>query len=83
MPLRFLIPGDLDYYDFTLRQKGVSGRIVNFEITVNNWLLGLFAPTLHLKYDQRARRLVWYQGLSNISDEKGRIQTVTITYKYP
>ena len=84
LPLRFLIPGKLDYYDFTLQKTGESADgIVDFEIAIENWFLRLFAPKLYVKYDKKEKHLVWYRGLSNITNEKGETQVVTITYKYP
>jgi hypothetical protein len=83
LPLRFLIPGKLDYYDFNLERTGESADgIVDYEISIQDWFLRFFAPKLYVKYDKNAKHLIWYQGLSNITDEKGDPQNVTITYNY-
>jgi len=83
LPLRFLIPGKLDYYDFNLKRTGESADgIVAFEISIQDWFLRLFAPKLYVKYDKTAKHLIWYQGLSNITNEQGDPQCVTITYAY-
>ncbi len=83
LPVRFLIPGKLDYYDFQMRQVGQSERSLDFEIEVKNWFLALFAPTLEVKYDRVNKRILRYEGLSNIKDDKGKNQNVTIEYFYP
>jgi hypothetical protein len=84
VPIRFLIPGKLDTFDFALRKTAESpDGIVDFEVTVQNWILKLFAPKLYLRYDKNTRRLMGYRGISNIMDDRGRLQNVTITYEYP
>ena len=83
LPLRFLIPGKLEYYDFDMKQVGgAQGEVVEFEIKVKNWFLKLFAPTLRVKYDRNQKRIVWYEGISNIKDDEGNNQKVTINYIY-
>lgn len=83
LPLRFLIPGKLDYYDFILNKTAETPEgLVSFEIAIQNWFLKIFAPKLIVKYDKTMKRIAWYQGLSNITNEKGENQVVTITYRY-
>lgn len=83
LPLRFLIPGKLDYYDFTLEfVKESSKDVYDFEVTIQNLFLKLFAPKLFVRYDGAAKHIIDYRGLSNVTDEKGNLQNVSITYKY-
>jgi hypothetical protein len=55
---------------------------VNIDIVIKNRLLRLVAPSLNVVYDSNSRDLLSYQGLSNIKDEQGKPQTVTIEYDY-
>lgn len=81
--LQFLIPGNLKSYDFTMRTKGQDEQGFSvFHIVVSNVFFKLFAPKLILKYDQKKKQLVYYEGISNIPDEKGNIQIVKINYTY-
>jgi hypothetical protein len=82
IPLKFLIPGRLDVYDFELELKSEKDGIAHIELHIKNWILRIFAPKLDVYYDINNKRLVSYQGLSNITDEKGQTQVVNITYKY-
>lgn len=82
IPLKFLIPGRLDVYDFELELKGEKEGVAHIELHIKNWILRIFAPKLDVYYDINNKRLVSYQGLSNITDEKGQTQVVNITYKY-
>lgn len=82
--LRFLIPGRLEYFDFDLRRVSpMASDVAAYEITVKNWFLRLFAPTLHLDYDIARGRLIRYAGLSNINADSGAHQVVSIQYRYP
>ena len=47
-----------------------------------NWFLGVFAPELQLTYDKKNKKLLQYQGVSNIKDDSGSNQDVTIRYQY-
>jgi hypothetical protein len=83
VPLKFLIPGKLDYYSFRMNYKGESPEgLITLEIEISNAFLRIFAPNLTVQYDKKNKRLVRYDGLSNIADEKGNLQNVKITYTY-
>jgi hypothetical protein len=83
LPLRFLIPGKLDYYDFQITRVSESGNgITEFEIAIRNWFLKLFAPKLIVRYDRNLKHIVWYEGISNIRNNDGHNQSVTIAYTY-
>lgn len=81
--LKFLIPGRLDSYKFILSYKGKSkDGLDEFEVEIDNWILRMFAPSLILRYQPETKRLIYYKGLSNLSDEKGEMMSVEINYKY-
>ncbi len=82
IPLQLLITGTLDIYDFELELKSEKDGIAEITIHITNRFLRLFAPRLDVRYDTVAKRMLYYKGLSNILDDKGKIQTVEITYTY-
>lgn len=47
-----------------------------------NLLVRFFANTLHVAYDRQERRLMVFQGVSNIPDSRGNPQMVSIHYRY-
>ena len=55
---------------------------VAFGIEADSWLLRLVAPRLEVRYDRETRRLLSYQGASNLLDADRGVQNVTITYRY-
>lgn len=82
IPLRLLIPGKLDYYDFDLTQTNIKEGVVEFEISAKNWFFRLLAPKIKARYDIKTRRILWYDGISNISNDKGDSQNVTMDFTY-
>ncbi len=82
IPLKFLIPGDLDSYHFKMETKEDQAGLLNMEIKVSTLFLRLFAPKLIVQYNPETKKLVKYEGLSNIKDARGRLQNVTIEYIY-
>ena len=41
-----------------------------------------FAPHVDAEYDLKTRRLLRYEGISNLKDASGKHKKVTITYSY-
>lgn len=84
--IRFVIPSQLDSYSFRIRKGDASdpsSGSVEVVLEVQNWLLRLFAPSIHATYDIGRRRLLEYRGPSNLLDQKGDVKTVRIKYQYP
>jgi hypothetical protein len=82
--VRFLVP--MEGRDFTSRIRrldtpGAPGTVA-FGIEADSWLLRLVAPRLEVRYDRETRRLLSYQGASNLLDADRGVQNVTITYRY-
>jgi hypothetical protein len=82
--VRFLVP--LEGRDFTFRirrlDQPVESGTVAFAIEADSWFLRWFAPTLEVHYDRNSRRLLSYQGASNLLGADRDVQNVTITYRY-
>ena len=51
-------------------------------LEIDNWLLRIFAPYVEAVYDVETRRLVRYEGVSNLASASGDYEKVTITYSY-
>ncbi len=80
----FGAPVALDYYPFRIFKKSetmVQGRgRVEMQCDIDNFLVRLFVKPIILTYDVETRRLVEYQGISNINDSLGKSHVVTIHY---
>ncbi|WP_226661002.1 hypothetical protein [Microbulbifer aggregans] len=62
--------------------EGGSSRVC-IDVDVAQPLLRLFAGSLHLQYDDESRRLLVFEGVSNVLDARGNSQKVRIRYDYP
>ncbi|MFN7262751.1 MAG: hypothetical protein ACK5UJ_02995 [Pseudobdellovibrionaceae bacterium] len=82
IPLKFMIPGKLESYDFEMELVREAEGIAYIEVHIKNWFLRLFAPKLDVRYDINKKRMVYYKGLSNIQTDKGETQAVEIEYSY-
>ena len=82
--VRFAIPSRLDTYAFRIRPlEDADRRHVRMRIEVDHWLLRQFAPHIEVVYERRTRRLIEYQGVSNLETPDGDTQDVVIQYAYP
>ncbi|MBP9706641.1 MAG: hypothetical protein KBD78_03295 [Oligoflexales bacterium] len=82
MQLQLVLPSELDAFEFKLKKTAEEKNIINFSLTVSSWFLRLFAPELKLSYDKKQKRLLEYEGVSNVLDRDGKRQKVKITYFY-
>ncbi|MBN1425720.1 hypothetical protein JXA88_14290, partial [Candidatus Fermentibacteria bacterium] len=82
LKLDLILPSELKAYTFQVEQVGASGDLVRAVLKIDNRILRLFAPKLRLVYDAKTKKLLEYQGISNIPDAKGKRQDVSITYAY-
>jgi hypothetical protein len=77
VPLRFAVPALLRSMDFRVRRAGdvkVAGATaLRFRLRLDG-LLGFVAPHIDVDYDPRSRRLLRFEGLSNLRDARGERQ---------
>ncbi len=80
----FGVPFALDYFAFRVyreREEQRNGRrLVTMVCDIDNFLLRLFVKPIVLTYDADVRRLVSYEGISNINNDDGKSYTVRIVY---
>lgn len=89
MPFNMVVPARLDFFRFvayadpkkTLSDKESGGRkCVAFVIEPQSSLLRMLLPTIVMYYDKASKRMVRYQGISNVTDAKGRSLRVRVDY---
>lgn len=77
-----VLPGRLETFDFRLKRNSydeTSGEI-DVSLEVNSWILRLFISRVSLIYDVNSKRLLRYEGISNLRKFKG--EKVYVTYEY-
>lgn len=77
--LSFAVPARLGSLDFKLRrvtQTTIAGEPAHvFRLSLGGWL-GLIAPAIDVAYGKQSRRLLRFEGMSNLRDDAGRKQLV-------
>lgn len=80
----FGAPFAMDYYGFRVYKDGErregGRRFMTVKLDIDNFVIRLFLDPIVLTYDVDARRLVSYEGISNILDEGGESYIVRISY---
>jgi hypothetical protein len=80
--VRLVMPSRLDQYRFRIIKRRIEGNTLYIRLEIDNWFLRLFAPHIDTEYDLQTRRLLRYEGVSNLEDASGKHSKVTITYSY-
>ena len=79
LPLDFALPSRLRSLPFSVRRQGqamIAGeKAWVFRLKLDGWL-GLVAPSIDVSYGQASKRLLRFQGLSNLRDDAGKDQLV-------
>lgn len=80
----FVVPSQLNYYAFRLRKDKETTfnnkQVITFIMDADNVFIRALVSPIVLTYDKQTHRLVKYEGISNISDNKGGNYVVKITY---
>jgi len=79
----FAIPGRLTSYQFQYRVESLNADEAVIKLFVNNLFLRMIAPALTMRYSLKSKRLLEYNGLSNLKNAKGHTQKVKIVFEHP
>lgn len=84
MYFNFGAPFAMDYYGFRVYKAGErrdgGRRFMTVKLDIDNFVIRLFLDPIVLTYDMDARRLVSYEGISNILNDEGESYIVRISY---
>lgn len=75
-----VIPEQLDYLNVELSQVEKTKDELHLRLSAKNWFLRMFVPKIEIFYDIKSKKLLRYEGPSNILDSNGDIQIATIQY---
>jgi hypothetical protein len=78
----FVVLAKADDFNFDIVKKEESEKSITFVMKIHNWFLRQFLAPINVEYDQKTKRLLRFEGLTNIQTEKGKPQELTITYIY-
>ncbi len=70
---------------FTFNFLGIDPKDksqAKFRLDIKSWILKLFADAISVQYDVKNRWLMKFDGLTNVSNEKGSAEHLIIHYKH-
>ena len=78
----FVVPSRLQLVPFRIRHTGdIADGGHRFTVSADNAFLRLLAPELKVEYDRRTRKLLTYEGPSNVNDDRNAPQDVLIRFE--
>lgn len=80
--ISFIRPGTLKLDEFFLIPLKHTKQRAEFEVRRKPWWLHLFSPRLRLVFELPSRRIIAYEGFSNLRDREGNFMSVDIQYIY-
>jgi hypothetical protein len=80
--VRMVLPAQLDDFKFRIRRSKIEEDVISIRLEIDHWFLRLFAPHVDTDYHLPSKRLLRYEGLSNLKDPSGAYKVVTISYEY-
>ena len=82
--LNLCAPSQQDCFKFVVFKTGETKRkgldVVNMKVELNNPILAAFVKPILLVYAKDTKKLLQYDGISNINNEDGKSHVVRITY---
>lgn len=79
---KFGVLENQNFYPLKGYKRSATTSEVEFGIKASSWILGLFSSEIKVKYDSTTKRLKYFSGRSNILDDSGKSQDVTINYQW-
>jgi hypothetical protein len=86
LEFRFAVPYERDFFRFNVRKVDARRKdgkeTVRFRLSLSNPLLRAVADPIDITWDSAARRVVEYEGLTAINDERGKSTVAKVVYRY-
>jgi hypothetical protein len=86
LSFNFVAPSQLDYFKFRVYKARETPyqqqQAVVLKMDIDNFFLRIFVDAIQLTYDKTTKKLVVYNGISNIYDDKGKSHKVRMEFSY-
>ena len=79
---KYVIPGKFQKYDFYIETIQQNKQLAEFDVKLQSWPMRLFGAKLKIIYSVQQKRILFYEGPSNLRDKDGKMMSVKIEYKY-
>ena len=78
----FVVTNRNDQYKFVVQNEKIEAGKMFISIKPANFFLNAIVPTTNLVYEIESKRLLTFEGLTNIDDSNGKTLTAKIDYTY-
>jgi hypothetical protein len=78
----FVNTSKVDQFKFDIEVQSKEANKVCFKVVPTNVIYRTFIPPMILCYDSTTKRVISFEGLSNIEGPNGKLEKVIITYIY-
>lgn len=82
LDFKFILPSLLTDYRFSITVDSFDDLTITFMTKPSSLFLAVLADPIRVTYDRKTKKLLRYQGLSNLDSPEGSSQLVDIQYKY-
>lgn len=80
---KLVLPAQMGQYDVRIsKHRILQGNRIQLKVELDNWFLRLFSPNVEVEYEIDTRRLLWYKGISMVSNKDNQNVEVVTTYDY-
>jgi hypothetical protein len=84
LSFNFVVPAEQDYYRFRVRKTGEGThqgkKTLKVNLEVDNFLMRAFVDPIQITYDVQNKRILVYEGISNIDNGSGKSYIVRLSY---
>tara|TARA_B100000809_G_scaffold52227_1_gene47546 strand:+ start:74 stop:364 length:291 start_codon:yes stop_codon:yes gene_type:complete len=78
----FAVPDRLRAFHFRIRRLSQSDEILKLRIEPANWWLRWIVSRIDITYDASKRRVLAYEGITDMRDEHGRRYRARLDFDY-
>ncbi len=78
--VKFIIPRKKDFFNFVLRTERLEKNKVHISMVPSSFILKVFLKKLVVTYDLDSKRLLKFDGLTNVEDQNGTAHEMVINF---
>lgn len=80
--VNFIIPRKKDFFRFVIKKEKVSGDEIFFSLRPSSFILKAFVPKLVVSYHMTSKKLLSFEGVTNIEDKNENAYNAFISFSY-
>lgn len=82
LEVNFIIPRKKDYFRFKIEKVKSNGDSIELSLRPSHFLLKAIVPKISVSYHTQTKKLLSFQGMTNIEDSNGEAIKAAIGYNY-